>query len=103
MKYLRVLSMGNNKISGSLPDSLGKLRHLQRIVLHQNKLVGVVPSSLWELGCIVNLAGNRGLVHGDDVPIVERRALMDLFEATNGQGWACNSGKLSIVKSCCID
>ena len=44
-----------------LPESLGSLRSLQRIVLHQNRLTGRVPESLGQLGCIVNLAGNPGL------------------------------------------
>lgn len=42
LKNLRVLSMGNNKITGTLPSSLGNLTNLQRIVLHQNKLTGII-------------------------------------------------------------
>ena len=42
LKNLRVLSMGNNKITGTLPSSLGNLTNLQRIVLHQNKLTGEI-------------------------------------------------------------
>jgi hypothetical protein len=53
--------MGNNRICGNLPDTLGQLSNLQRIVLHQNRLTGAVPQSLSRLGCIVNLAGNPGL------------------------------------------
>lgn len=89
--------MGNNKLSGRLPHTLGRLRHLQRIVLHQNKLTGVVPSTLWDLGCIVNLAGNRGLEHGEDVPLLERQALVDLYRSTHGSQWACSSGKQSTL------
>lgn len=51
---------------------IGELRNLQRIVLHQNNLRGPVPPALGELGCIVNLAGNPLLHHGDDVPVNER-------------------------------
>ncbi len=54
--------------------STGELRNLQRIVLHQNNLRGPVPPALGELGCIVNLAGNPLLHHGDDVPTNERYA-----------------------------
>ena len=39
---------------------------------------------LSELGCIVNLAGNAGLHHGEDVPVHERTALLALYEATHG-------------------
>jgi hypothetical protein len=85
---LRVLSMGNNHLSGELPSSLGDLQNLQRIVLHQNNLRGPVPSALGELGCIVNLAGNPLLHHGEDVPPHERQVLLDVYHATRGAGWA---------------
>jgi hypothetical protein len=72
--------MGNNHLSGELPETLGNLRNLQRIVLHQNNLRGPVPPALGELGCIVNLAGNPLLHHGEDVPSGERKALVELFQ-----------------------
>lgn len=92
MTQLRVLSMGNNRISGTLPASLGRLTKLQRIVLHQNRLTGQVPESICRLGCIVNLAGNPGLVHSTDVPYSERRALEDIYRLTHGENWHCNMG-----------
>lgn len=88
LKNLRVLSMGNNHLSGELPSSLGNLKNLQRIVLHQNNLRGLVPPALGELGCIVNLAGNPLLYHGEEVPEWERQALVQLYRSTNGDGWA---------------
>jgi hypothetical protein len=57
------------------------------IVLHQNKLTGEVPHSLGQLGCIVNLAGNNGLEHGVDVPAIERKALIDIYNSTKGNNW----------------
>lgn len=92
LDQLRVLSMGNNKISGSIPKTLGDLHHLQRIVLHQNRLSGVVPKVLSRLGCIVNLAGNPLLIHGDDVPHIEKYALQQLFRETGGSNWVSNVG-----------
>jgi len=92
LDQLRVLSMGNNKISGCIPKSLGNLHHLQRIVLHQNRLSGVVPSILSHLGCIVNLAGNPLLIHGDDVPYLEKLALQQLYRDTGGPNWVSNLG-----------
>ena len=32
----------------------------------------------------MNLAGNAGLHHGEDVPVHERKALLALYEATHG-------------------
>ena len=84
LQHLRVLSMGNNQLCGELPISLGKLKNLQRIVLHQNQLTGYVPIELDQLGCIVNLAGNLELQHGNDVPHEERLALEDLYYSTSG-------------------
>lgn len=117
LKNLRVFSMGNNKITGTLPASLGNLKNLQRIVLHQNKLtgrmiiidiiffvlyysilyfyIGSVPPSYWELGCIVNLAGNPSLEHGPDVSKDERLALISIFNSTNGPRWTCNTGNIN--------
>ena len=92
LEQLRVLSMGNNKISGCIPKTLGDLHHLQRIVLHQNRLSGVVPRVLSHLGCIVNLAGNPLLIHGDDVPCLEKLALQHLFHDTGGSNWISNMG-----------
>jgi hypothetical protein len=92
LDQLRVLSMGNNKISGIIPKTLGDLHHLQRIVLHQNKLCGVVPKVLARLGCIVNLAGNPLLIHGDDVPHEEKLALLQLYHCTGGGDWVSNLG-----------
>jgi len=87
LSNLRVLSMGNNRLCGELPKSLGKLKKLQRIVLHQNCLTGIVPKELGKLGCIVNLAGNIGLEHGEDVPNDEREALVDIYLSTSGHNW----------------
>jgi hypothetical protein len=95
---LRVLSLGNNRLSGSLPSSLGHLTNLQRIVLHQNKLSGAIPLDLCRLGCIVNLAGNTGLDHGIDVDDSERTALVDLFKATKGVTW---SNRYMLQYCCC--
>lgn len=87
LEHLRVLSMGNNYLCGELPASLTRLRNLQRIVLHQNCLTGHVPRGFARLGCIVNLAGNPHLEFGEDVPEVERAALMDVYTQSSGPGW----------------
>ena len=72
---------------GTIPASLGNLRNLQRIVLHQNHLSGEVPKEIGQLGCIINLAGNPDLIHGDDVPTTERQALEELYASTKGNRW----------------
>ena len=49
---------------------------------------------------IVNLAGNPGLEHGEDVPSGERRALMELYRSTDGAHWACNTHWMSLEPVC---
>jgi hypothetical protein len=56
-----------------------------------NTILGNVPIELDNLGCIVNLAGNPGLSHGEDVTREERQALEDLYRATDGMLWTCNT------------
>ena len=51
---------------------------------------GAVPIEFDTLGCIVNLAGNRKLLHGDDVPNNERLALNKFYRTTDGTAW-CTS------------
>ena len=82
-----MLSLGNNRLTGTLPPALAALPHLQRIVLHQNNLSGQVPAQFASSGCIVNLAGNPLLEHGEDVPLAERQALVELYERTGGPRW----------------
>lgn len=43
------------------------------------------------MGCIVNLAGNIGLEYGDDVPAIERKALIDIYNSTKGNHWVTNN------------
>ena len=109
LSNLRVLSMGNNFLCGELPASLTRLRNLQRIVLHQNKLCGRVPNGFSTLGCIVNLAGNRRLELGPDVPQSEREALMAFYRDSNGcdwvnhKAWGSSSPVSSWYKIGCLD
>nr|XP_043629218.1 receptor protein-tyrosine kinase CEPR1-like [Erigeron canadensis] len=62
---LRVLSLTNNRLTGSIPESITELKKLHTLDLSHNRLTGVIPailtSSLLELRVLVlsfnNLAG----------------------------------------------
>ncbi|KAL5735954.1 hypothetical protein ACOSQ2_030742 [Xanthoceras sorbifolium] len=60
---LKILDLGNNKFSGSLPTSIGTLIMLQSLRLRENNLSGTIPVALkncTELG-LLDVSGN-GLV-----------------------------------------
>nr|GEW73337.1 hypothetical protein [Tanacetum cinerariifolium] len=55
---LRVLSLTNNRLTGSIPDSLSDLQNLHTLDLSHNRLTGPVPPSLQKMKVMV-LAYNR--------------------------------------------
>lgn len=48
------LSLGNNKLSGSLPDSLGNLIHLKYFSVEKNRLTGPIPSFMCHMTALEN-------------------------------------------------
>ncbi|KAH9617983.1 hypothetical protein KSS87_011362 [Heliosperma pusillum] len=61
LSALQVLSLRENKISGSFPKDFGKLRNLSMLFLQFNDFSGVLPSdfSVWKNLSVVNLSNNR--------------------------------------------
>ncbi|KAI3504212.1 hypothetical protein L1887_32757 [Cichorium endivia] len=66
LKNLRVISLTNNRLTGTIPETISELQNLHTLDLSHNKLTGVIPrtlaSALPELKVLVlaynNLAGN---------------------------------------------
>jgi Leucine-rich repeat (LRR) protein len=52
MPYLRTLALSGNRLTGSIPTSLGNLPALQGLALESNQLTGTIPA---ELGNLSNL------------------------------------------------
>ncbi|KAH9317498.1 hypothetical protein KI387_019267 [Taxus chinensis] len=46
MKSLGMLDVSWNQLSGGIPDSLGELQQLRRLVLHHNRFSGAIPVGL---------------------------------------------------------
>jgi hypothetical protein len=47
--HVTELNLSKNKLSGSIPESLGKLSKLKDLILHENQLSGSIPESLGKL------------------------------------------------------
>lgn len=54
------ISMGENKLSGKLPYSIGNLTALTHLILNNNEIKGIIPSSIGNLTNLIeiNLSGN---------------------------------------------
>ena len=52
---LTFLSLDNNQLTGSIPESLGQLTSLQRLYLYRNQLSGSIPESLGQLTSLTEL------------------------------------------------
>ncbi|MDQ0360926.1 toxin Cry1Ac domain D-VI-related protein [Breznakia pachnodae] len=55
MESLQVLQLYNNELSGSIPTSLGSLSNLTHLHLHRNQLTGPIPNSIGYLANLVDL------------------------------------------------
>ncbi|KAG8643117.1 receptor-like protein EIX2 [Manihot esculenta] len=51
-RYLEVLDLGGNLLSGEMPDCWMKWKHLEVLILRDNKLSGNIP---WSIGTLSNL------------------------------------------------
>ena len=57
---MRTLSLGYNRLTGSIPSELGSLDDLSLLVLNDNQLTGPIPPELGRLGSVhsLDLSGN---------------------------------------------
>ncbi|KAI5325545.1 hypothetical protein L3X38_034619 [Prunus dulcis] len=61
---LNQLEMDNNYFSGSVPDVIGKLQKLRILSLNDNKFSGQIPSSLGNLTSLTNLYMGNNMFEG---------------------------------------
>ncbi|OVA02673.1 Protein kinase domain [Macleaya cordata] len=61
---LRILRLGRNQISGSIPEAIGYLVNLNQLSLGRNRLTGRIPSSIGKLQKLYRLTLNRNKLTG---------------------------------------
>jgi hypothetical protein len=73
---LRVCTLNNNELSGSIPAELGQLGAPTGLFLDSNQLSGSIPAELGELGALaeLNLQGNQLAVRQGGLPEPHGRA-----------------------------
>lgn len=82
---LRVLSLGNNRLTGRIPGELGRLTKLEILDLGGNLLGGTIPPDLGRLTQLVTLDLSRNLLAGSIPPVLgELAALRTLVLEHNG-------------------
>ncbi|KAE8077199.1 hypothetical protein FH972_015784 [Carpinus fangiana] len=65
MRYVQILDLSNNLLSGKLPDCWMNYSDLRVLILGSNKLTGNIPSSLGSLSTLALLSLNRNNLSGD--------------------------------------
>ena len=107
------LQLNLNGLIGTIPSEIGKLTNLTGLYLQSNQLTGTIPSELSNLTSLetLNLSNNqfsrpkpnwlsttsiKNLYLGGafEIPPLERQALVDLYDSTNGNNWDKNTGWL---------
>ena len=66
--HVQTISLGWNKLSGSIPPELGNLINLTILVLDVNELVGSIPPELGNLGSLSSLYLNSNQLSGSIPP-----------------------------------
>ncbi len=109
------LDLTGNRLSGQLPDALGRLSNLKELRIGDNDLVGRLPIPLTEVRlqeldyrdtslCVPDNAGFRAWLAGiprhsgtgaECAPLTEREALEGLYRNTRGPNWSESGGWLT--------
>ena len=121
LSQLATLNLSNNRLAGAIPASLGNLANLETLDLSNNQLAGTIPPELGNLSNLetLSVSGNTDLslpaslqtwaasIPNSDattLPIAtpsegsvegDRAALVDLYNATDGDNWVLKRNWLS--------
>ena len=83
------LTLTNNNLEGSLPESIGNLVHLKVLNLHKNKISGVIPQSIQNLKNLksLNLSFNAlaGSIPGEITQLVQLEYIDLFFNGLEGE------------------
>ena len=84
------LRLDNNRLSGTIPSSLGSLANLDELVLAGNQLSGSIPAALCRFADSIN-PQQGGVLLLCEGPGHERAVLAEFYEAAGGANWANNA------------
>jgi len=68
---LILLDLHNNKLTGSIPTTLGELSNVKLLFLNHNSLTGAVPTELAQLSNIVSFFAHNNELTGSFEPVCE--------------------------------
>ena len=92
---LEGLRLADNQLSGPIPSSLGGLTNLEHLLLYGNQLSGSIPAALCRFEDRINPQQgdvNLPCAGSDDTGSGEERAvLVEFYEAAGGPNWADNT------------
>ena len=90
---LNRLHLHSNGLTGSIPSELGNLTDVTEMVLHSNNLTGSIPAALCRFERTINPQRDNVNLPGCGTPqsSVDRAALVELYNATGGDGWVNNT------------
>ena len=88
---LAKLELHHNKLSGSIPGSLGRLSRLTRLNLRSNDLSGSMPGSLGRLSRLTYLNLHSNNLSGV-IPDLRNTMLQELYLANNHDDTVAGSG-----------
>ena len=93
----------SNSLTGGIPAELGNLTNLTLLQLSYNSLSGTIPSELDSLTKLTttNYDGNLFVGPGFSISSVERDALVELYNSTDGANWTDNTGWMGEVGTEC--
>ncbi len=109
------ISLGGNQLSGPIPSQLGNLSNLERLALRGNRLSGLLPQTLTSITGLdyFDFGYNDGLCAPTDATftawlqaisyrsgpdcdqVMDRAALVALYNATDGPNWSTSTNWLT--------
>ena len=84
------LRLSNNRLSGTIPSSLGGLTNLEELHLAGNQLSGSIPAALCRFADSIN-PQQGGVILLCEGPGQDRAVLAEFYEAAGGANWANNA------------
>ncbi|KAF3450118.1 hypothetical protein FNV43_RR06198 [Rhamnella rubrinervis] len=79
------LNLSNNRLSGSLPSSIGNFSSLQILLLSGNRFTGQIPSEIGRLRNVLKLDFSKNNISGTIPPEIGRCPLLNYIDLSQNQ------------------